>query len=163
MITHKQSGVDHLKTQINGKKCIYAPTLNWVQSDKANYYNIHLTVKEHFARRLENCKHCLSWSLTEVKQYDKIINRLMKSIDDNGKIVNDVWLKRIANNIQDFECFDKLVGPVVRAHGHNFYLCDAFDETLEQKMYRIKCGIKRAVKPLQADAKEVKKLIKLYK
>jgi hypothetical protein len=159
MITHKQSGVDHLKTQINGIKCIYAPTLNWVQSDKVNYYNIDRTPKEQLWR----LSICFSLDYYadgyDKRDYFKNANRIMKSIDNNGNIVNDLWLKRIANNQNDLYIFDRLIG--LFDDDRNSSDCEFATES--ELLELIKKAVKRAVKPLQASKKEVKKLIKLYK
>jgi len=145
--------------QINGTKCLYIPTSYYIESDKIAYHKINLTPKEHFARWMGLCKDGLSWGFAEAKQFDKIINRVMKSINDNGNIINDLWLKRIAKNQNDLYQFDRLFG--LFNDGRNSSDTDFFTES---ELFELtKKAVKRATKPFQTNAKEVKKLIKLYK
>ena len=82
----------------------------------------------------------------------------MKSIDDNGRIVNDLWLKRIAKNENDLYIFDRLIG--LFTDGRNSSDTEYLSE--DDLLCIIKKAISRAVKPYKQNAREVKKLIKLY-
>jgi hypothetical protein len=152
------NGVEHFITTINGRKCKYLPTSYYIESDTTAYHNIHLTPKEHFAKQLGFCKDGLAWYWNEIKQYDKIINRIMKSINVKGKIVTDIWLKRIAKSQDDLGKFDKLIGLFNddRNSSDTEYLSE------DDLLCIIKKAISRAVLPYRKNARAVKKLIKLY-
>jgi len=159
MLKETTNGVEYLVTTINGRKCKYLPTSNYIESDTTTYYNIHRTPK----KQLWVLNICFNLDYYAVgcdkKDYFKNANRVMKSINESGKIINDLWLRRIAKSQYDLEKFDKLIG--LFNDGRNSSDTENLSE--EFLLHIIKKAISRAVKPYQKNARQVKQLIKLYK
>jgi hypothetical protein len=88
---------------------IYAPENNYIRTKTHHHYNTHLTVKELYSK-LTLCFSWDYWQDLNPRGYLQQFKRIMRSLDDDGNIVKEQWLKKIAENDFHYQMASKLLG-----------------------------------------------------
>lgn len=113
---------------------IYAPENNYIRTKTHHHYNTHLTVKELYSK-LTLCFSWDYWQDLNPRGYLQQFKRIMRSLDDDGNIVKEQWLKKIVENDFHYLMASKLLG----------FECDTWDDRTE-RLAKIKSAIYEGVK-----------------